>query len=292
MLEIDVTKDSSQKMEYNVTGLPIFISQIMLEIDHDLAVECHWHDDVEFFLVTEGELKYNINGKCIELKKGEGLFINSRQMHYGFSIGENKCDCICVVVHPMLLCSSEYMEEKFINPVMNNNNFTYAFLSKDKQWTAEIFENIHSIYKEHMQGKESNALKIQSIIYATWELLYDNMPSQSDAPQPCNYELCSLKEMLDFIHKNYAEKLTLADIAKAGKVCKSRCCEIFKQYLNQTTRNYITTYRLRKSTELLANTDMSVAEIAVSVGFIGASYYAEIFRKHYTCSPSEYRNKN
>jgi transcriptional regulator GlxA family with amidase domain len=43
--------------------------------------------------------------------------------------------------------------------------------------------------------------------------------------------------------------------------------------------------------ELLENTDMSIAEIAVLTGFTGGSYYAEIFRKYYACTPSEYRAK-
>lgn len=291
MLKINFVKDNLQRVDYNVAGMPIYISQIRLAVDYDLAVECHWHNDVEFFIITEGKLNYNINGKIIEFKKGEGLFINSKQLHYGFSVGENLCDCICVLVHPMLLCANEYMEEKFITPVINNENLQYIFLSRDKDWAVEIFNNIYRIYQEYMQNRESSALIIQSILYKIWALIYDNLLPEVNTSQVCNYELSSLKDMINFIHKNYSENITLDDIAKAGKVCKSSCCAIFKQYLNQTTKHYIITYRLRKSMELLENTDMSIAEIAVLTGFTGGSYYAEIFRKHYACTPSEYRAK-
>ena len=59
---------------------------------------------------------------------------------------------------------------------------------------------------------------------------------------------------------------------------------------------YLTQYRLDKSKKFLENTDMTVTEISYSVSFNGSSYYAEIFRKWYGKSPTEYikklKNKN
>jgi len=46
--------------------------------------------------------------------------------------------------------------------------------------------------------------------------------------------------------------------------------------------------RLNKSVELIKNTDMSVSEIAFSVGFKESGYYGKCFRKKYLCTPTEY----
>ncbi len=35
--------------------------------------------------VLDGEMNYSINGERISIKEGEGVFVNSRQLHYGYS---------------------------------------------------------------------------------------------------------------------------------------------------------------------------------------------------------------
>lgn len=291
MLEIDVLGDKSENIHYNLPGVPIFINKTMLSVDYDLAVECHWHDDIEFILITHGQLNYNINGECITLKQGEGVFINSKQMHYGFSVGNNVCECVCVIFHPSLICPNEFVELNFINPIIHNNKFSYAVLSPDISWTAEIFNIINDINDTYSEKGIKSILNIQSYFYNIWSLLYDNMPQGNDSEQYLTFQLFVLKEMVSFIHSHYTEKISLSDIAAVGNMCQNKCYTLFRKYLHQTPNNYLTIHRLRKSTQLLTDTSMSMTEIADYVGFAGSSYFAEIFRKHFKCSPSEYRKE-
>jgi len=46
---------------------------------------------------------------------------------------------------------------------------------------------------------------------------------------------------------------------------------------------------LNQSTKLLCNTDKSISDIAFDVGFHGASYYSETFRKWFGISPTKYK---
>ena len=95
--------------------------------------------------------------------------------------------------------------------------------------------------------------------------------------------------MIGFIQKNYTRRISLKEIALSGAVGQSKCCKLFAKYLGQTPNTYLNRYRLNKSLEFLRNGDMSITEIALSVGFGGASYYAEIFRKCFGKSPTEFR---
>ncbi|MFR2168171.1 MAG: cupin domain-containing protein [Coprococcus sp.] len=45
----------------------------------------HWHDDVEFIMMMDGQMTYDINGQSIDMQTGEGVFVNSRCLHYGYS---------------------------------------------------------------------------------------------------------------------------------------------------------------------------------------------------------------
>lgn len=101
-----------------------------------------------------------------------------------------------------------------------------------------------------------------------------------------------MKRMLLFIERSYAERVTLAQISEAGMVGQSTCCRLFARFVNMSPVAYLNRYRLWRSTELLRDTDASVTEVALTVGFGGASYYAESFRAWLGMSPSAYRREN
>ena len=95
--------------------------------------------------------------------------------------------------------------------------------------------------------------------------------------------------MLRFIYEHYDQKISLTQISKAGNVGKTTCCTIFQKYTNETPVSYLISYRIKKGIELLETTDKTISEIALEVGFSGASYFTEIFHRAYGCTPTEYR---
>ncbi len=53
-------------------------------------------------------------------------------------------------------------------------------------------------------------------------------------------------KMTGFIQDHYDLKITLSDIAAAGSICRSRCCELFSKYIGQTPNTYLVRYRIQK----------------------------------------------
>ena len=51
-------------------------------------------------------------------------------------------------------------------------------------------------------------------------------------------KVLKLKKTLAFIRENFDKEITLDEIAAAGKVCRNKCCQIFRRYLNQSPIDY------------------------------------------------------
>ena len=73
---------------------------------------------------------------------------------------------------------------------------------------------------------------------------------------------------------------------------KKHAAPPFKTYLSRTPGEYLNAYRLKKSLADLVGTDKTVSEIASRSGINSASYYSELFRKSFGCSPREYARQN
>lgn len=106
-----------------------------------------------------------------------------------------------------------------------------------------------------------------------------------------NSDLEIQKNMVSFIYLHYAEQISLNEIAASGNVSRSKCCLIFKHYLQQSPVDFLNAFRLKTSCNLLRNTEKSVTEIAFSCGFNHLSYFSKLFIKNFGCSPREYRNQ-
>ena len=287
---IELKDDCSEKVHYDYSDYPIYIHRAFLSQYPNYTAPNHWHDDIELIAVLSGEMKYYVNGEIINLQCGDGIFVNARQMHFGFSDTKSECDFICVLLHPRLLCFTHSSEQDFVLPLIHNNEAAFVVLHKEISWQREIFNQIQLMHRN--KNTKTAPMKTQAAFSTIWSLLYENVPRANNKEYPQSPDLTIIKNMVGFIQRNYNKKINIADIARSGAVGQSKCCKLFGKYFSQTPNMYLTQYRLNKSIELLRHTDMSITEIALSVGFSGASYYAETFRKFIGKSPSAFRNHN
>ncbi len=288
MAIVDKRADGSERVKYDYDGYLAYIRKGLLSNYPNFAADSHWHDDLEFISVLSGSMDYNVNGEIIHLEAEQGIIVNARQIHYGFSTEHNECEFYCVLLHPMLLCTSQHIDRDFVSPVLSDSSLPYVLLDSKTDWQNKILSDIEFMYL--CKDKRSAPLYIQNAFYHIWIILNENTLDEKPVKRQ-DRNLSVLKDMLRFVQKNYADKITLQDIARSGNVSKSTCLAIFKKYLQDTPTNYLIGYRLKKATKMLREYDLPVTEIALQVGFGGVSYFAETFKKNYGCSPSEYRNK-
>lgn len=244
----------------------------------------HWHNDMEFIYVTAGAMQFNINGDIVDLTQGRGLFVNSRQLHYGFS-DRIECELICVLFDPFLLPLTKEVSEKYVLPVTEDHARPYCKLGPSPA-EREIADAVQALFRE--RELPAFALRAQAHCLRILACLCETAQTALRCPKS-GQKLFPLKKILSFIEENYAEKLTLADIAAAGNVSKSACGTLFRQFLHKTPIDYLIDYRLRKAEHLLAATDRKVTNIAFDVGFPSVSYFIETFRKTYGLSPNRFR---
>ena len=289
MLLMELKDDQSEIIHYTFEDYPICIRNPSLSSYNNFEAPPHWHDDIELIAVLQGEMNYNINGEIITLRQNEGVFVNSRQLHYGFSETKSECNFICILLHPLMLCVTQILEQNFVVPLLKNQNVPYIKLSADKPWKKELLGCILSMY--NAKDDAVAPLIISSLFLKMWSLIFKNSQNPVSAKSQ-NSDFTLLKNMIGYIQKFYREKITLDDIASAGAVGQSKCCKLFDKYIGVTPNAYLNQYRLHQSTWYLKNTDMTITEIAQIVGFSCSSYYAEVFRKWCNKSPSDYRKTN
>ena len=193
--------------------------------------------------------------------------------------------------HPILLCTNEHIEKTYVAPVIFNRMFPCAVLSTDMLWMSVLLEDIKHAYFLCMAAERDLYLSLQSVFFRIWSILFRHMTELPEHSEHISTKLPMLRDMIGFVQKHYHERITLADIAATGNICRSSCCIIFNDYLHQTPIQYLIGYRLNKSAELLKSTSMNITEIALATGFVGTSYYSEAFRKHFGMSPTDYRRQ-
>lgn len=286
-------KYTGSKMEdvaYNIPDFSVYLCWGRFSSHTTRRILSHWHDDLEFVYMTSGQLCYSINDRKVRIKAGEGMFVNGRQLHSTCSEDGADCSYLCLLFHPTLLCSSPYVEQKFVLPVLENQAMPFLALRPENDQQRTVLALLEELGR--CQDTPLFALKAESLIFRIWEqivLLSSQLSGGNAAPRPATQHLTALKEMIRFIYSHYSEKLTLEQISRAGHIGKTTCCAVFQKYTGESPISYLTSYRLKKALEWLETTDRTVAEICFASGFSSASYFTGAFRKCYHCTPTEYR---
>ena len=97
-----------------------------------------------------------------------------------------------------------------------------------------------------------------------------------------------LTPALIFVKANYAEKVTLGVVAKLCGLGRYQFSRAFKQAHGTTFREFVIIHRIRKAEQMLCFANLSITDVAFSVGFNDLSHFAEMFRRYVGVRPSDY----
>ncbi|MDA3957815.1 PocR ligand-binding domain-containing protein [Oceanispirochaeta sp.] len=101
----------------------------------------------------------------------------------------------------------------------------------------------------------------------------------------------AIYQTIQYINKNYADKVTLDEVASAVYLSPAYFSKIFKEEMKCNFNTYLNQVRINKSKNLLMNSKFSLVEIAGMVGYEDQSYYTKVFKKMTDLSPGKYREK-
>lgn len=232
-------------------------------------------------------MSYDVNGQKIPLRAGEGIFVNSRCFHYGYSDTHAECLFICILLSPLLVSVNTYFIQNCLNPLIQNIHFPYQKLAPAIQWQNSILCDLEMLYEDNKDNIQPFLILEKSV--HIFRLLFENMNFFPDHDKNTE-DILALTAMIGYVQKNYTQKILLKDISSAGNCCKTKCTSLFQKYLNTSPIIYLNRYRLEKSIFLLRNTAMSITEIAYTCGFSNTSYFCELFHKYYNTSPGRFRS--
>jgi AraC family transcriptional regulator len=99
-----------------------------------------------------------------------------------------------------------------------------------------------------------------------------------------------LRRVTDFIEANLDHDLELAEIAEAAELSPYHFARSFKQTTGVTPIQFLMQRRIERAKQLLAGSELPLAEIALSVGFKNQSHFSTLFRKFTEITPKAWRN--
>ena len=100
-----------------------------------------------------------------------------------------------------------------------------------------------------------------------------------------------LRRVLDYLEAHLSGEITVARLAKEAGLSEFHFSRRFKQTTGVPPLRYLLRLRIARARQLLRETDKSVIDVGLEVGFTSPSYFAHLFRREVGVTPSEYRGE-
>lgn len=142
-----------------------------------------------------------------------------------------------------------------------------------------------------VQSRNASSLELIGHLYLFCDGLIKYSSSRKQT-QGGNLSEFYVREAVVYIEHNYAENITVEELARMCKLDRSYFGKIFKKVLGQSPQEFLIHYRMAKAADALIVGNESVGDIGISVGYPNLLHFSRAFKGVYGVSPREYRQRN
>ena len=259
-----------------------------LHVGHNIDYffsDCHDHEDFfEVLFVVRGRALNVVDGDIQIVENKNAVFIRPDDVHYIKPFPDEKSQFEFF----NLKIPSDIMQEEFGKCKVLEEKIFSGELPSVVCFDRTEFGVMCAHFLKYSEQKDSDIIGYLYHGLVT-ELLSSLLycKSRVDTKMPDWFA-----ELLCYIKSQDVGSLTYEDILNKSMVEKSYLWKSFKKYLNTSPTDYINIMKLEKACELIANTPMSMTEVAFEVGYNSYSYFARQFKSKYGYSPKELLKNN
>ena len=163
---------------------------------------------------------------------------------------------------------------------LDEDNLFFEFSFFDK--LAAIFDDI--IYKPHDDCDPD--LYLTGTFYIILSYHVKQIQRRSNIG---DVKHTYVKQAMEFIDENYAQNLSIEQLALDMHISRKYLCSIFKIYTGMSTKEYLLSRRVEAASELLRTTELPLPEIAERVGYSDYTQLSKLFKNRKKISPIQYR---
>ncbi len=182
----------------------------------------------------------------------------------------------------------EVLHENLVNKLLsleNKRNFCFALVS-----------TLNRIYQELQLGESGDYPAINDLLACedTDQLLQKIRATFARIVWNTSSRNAGIKQdvgerMMAYIRENYAQDISLDDMAEKLNVSPKYCSALFKKQTGQTFKKVLNEYRVERAKELLGkDPDMKIGDLAVAVGFVSANTFIQVFKQYTGTTPHQY----
>ena len=236
----------------------------------------HTHNHLELFYIVGGKGQFLIQDQLYPVNVNNLVIINPGVTHTEVSLNAQPLEYIVLGIEGVELAAT------------GDANGQFSIL--DHFESLEITGCLRNILRE-MEQKNTG---YEDVCQAYMEILIIRLMRNisfavPSAPQmmPGNRQCAAVKRYIDL---HFKEALTLDQLAEEAHMNKFYLSHSFKREYGVSPVNYMITRRIEESKYLLAETDLSLSQIAQLLGFSSLSYFSQVFRRTQDVTPMEYRH--
>lgn len=113
--------------------------------------------------------------------------------------------------------------------------------------------------------------------------------SKTKVTKEVSPQLEYVQKTIKYIQLKYSEPLRVDEISNACGLNRSYLSRLFREATGISIQQYIITYRMKMAMNLITETNKSIQDISLAVGYSDIFTFSKAFKKYYSVPPSEYR---
>ena len=245
----------------------------------------HWHVEYEIIRILTGEFTVTLDEKSFKAVQGDVIFVHSGILHSGIPVN---CVYQCIVFDMNVFLKLNSVCADYIQKIVHQDILIFHHF--DKRYT-DFLSAVNSLFLSKNEKKPGYELSVIGQFYHFFGIVFGNhyyLDSQPKARRDYK-RILQLKQVVEFIEKNYASPLTLGQLSDSVSMSPKYFCRFFSEMTHQTPMDYLNRQRIEQACYQLSTTDDSITDIAYRNGFNDLSYFIRTFKKYKGTTPGKYK---
>ena len=276
----DIFKEIRTPLIVETVPKSIFtIEQKLATFTFDNNHPFHYHDWYELYYIKQGSCIYYIGKKKYLVNEGDWVFIPPKTDHKVLYISVPHERWLMYFSKDYLPLELDVGIRKFVkNPIYTPN-------PEDDE---RMFDILMKAYNEFSNEDEYSAALYKSYLVELFANFVRKPTYRSNKPDEKETDIF-ITHIMDYIKYNYAQNISLNNIAAENDISVSYLSKKFKTATGYNLSEYVRAIRINQAKKLLLETDDSISEISEKCGFNDSNYFSYVFKQLENISPLNYR---